>query len=286
MADSQISRHGSIQVPPLVSTGSHSSQQSAHGLSPQGDSQHGSQPGSKDANPQKEADIIAKLKANASSSDLRHLENIPLFRGLSTEDMAALFNHAVIRTYKKNTIVIHEGDFSDSLFVILSGKVRVYLSDEDGKEVDLNILEMGAYFGELAALDSFPRSASVITVAESKFMVISKKEFDICLTKNPQIAVRIIDELTSRFRSMTENVKSLALMDVYGRVARTLINLAAESDEGKLVIQQKLTQQDLANMVGASREMVSRILKDLTRGGYITIKNKYITIEEKLPHAW
>jgi len=258
MVDSSTSRHGKISVPPLVNVGSADSQSA----------------------------IINKLKAKANNDDVHLLENVPLFQGLSKTDMAALSSHAVIRTHKKNTIVIHEGDHSDSLYVILAGRVRIFLSDEDGKEVDLNILCPGEYFGELAALDNFPRSASVITLEECRFTVVSKKEFDSCLTKNPQIAVRIIDELSARFRSMTENVKSLALMDVYGRVARTLINLAAESDDGKLVIKQKLTQQDLANMVGASREMVSRILKDLTKGGYITVKNKYITIQEKLPHAW
>ncbi len=258
MADSQFSRQGKVPVPPLVNVGSSDTH----------------------------LDTIAKLKANANTGDAKCFRNIPLFQGLSDKDMSALSGHAVNRTFKKNTIIIHEGDLSDSLYVILSGRVRIYLSDEEGKEVDLNILGAGEYFGELAALDNFPRSASVITLQESRFMIVSKKEFDSCLTTNPQIAVRIIDELTSRFRSMTDNVKSLALMDVYGRVARTLINLAAESDDGKLVIQQKLTQQDLANMVGASREMVSRILKDLTRGGYITVESKHITIQEKLPHAW
>ena len=257
MADTQIYRHGKIQVPPLVNVGS-------------GD----------------DSATVAKIKANAGADDLQNLEAIPLFNGLSEQDLSALYSHSVSRAYKKNTIIIHEGDQSDSLYVILSGKVRVYLSDDEGKEVDLSILQAGDYFGELAALDNFPRSASIITLQECRFLLVSKKEFDVCLVNNPQIAVHIIHELTSRFRSMTENVKSLALMDVYGRVARTLINLAAESDEGKLVIQQKLTQQDLANMVGASREMVSRILKDLTKGGYITIHNKYITIQEKLPHAW
>lgn len=260
MVDSSTSRHGKISVPPLVNVGS--------------------------ADSQAQAEVINKLKAKAAPDDARFLQKISLFQGLSSHDMAALFSHSVARTHKKNTVVIHEGDNSDSLYVILAGRVRVYLGDEEGKEVDLNILGAGEYFGELAAIDNFPRSASVITLEECRFSVVSKKEFDSCLTKNPQIAVRIIDELSTRFRSMTENVKSLALMDVYGRVARTLINLAAESDEGKLVIKQKLTQQDLANMVGASREMVSRILKDLTRGGYITVKNKYITIQEKLPHAW
>lgn len=214
------------------------------------------------------------------------LDMAPLFHGLPAEDIREISSHAANRSYQKNTIVIHEGDVSDSLYVILSGKVKIFLSDEDGKEVDLNTLGPGEYFGELAAIDESPRCASVITLQNSKFAVISKRDFETCLIKNPEIAVRVIDELTKRFRALTENVKSLALMDVYGRVARTLLNLASKGDDGLMVIKQKLTQRDLANMVGASREMVSRILKDLTRGGYISIKNKNITIQEKLPAAW
>lgn len=214
------------------------------------------------------------------------LSNIPLFTDLDEDAIDKLSQHAVVRSYAKNTIVIQEGDVSDSLFVILTGKVKVFLSDEEGKQVDLNVLGNGDYFGELAALDNSPRCASVMTLDNCKFAVISKADFYKCLRAYPIIAVHLIDELTRRFRDLTENVKSLALMDVYGRVARTLLNLATKGEDGTLVINQKLTQRELANMVGASREMVSRILKDLTTGGYVSIKNKTITIKDKLPPAW
>ncbi len=214
------------------------------------------------------------------------LANISLFKDLSSDMIDFLSSHAVVRSYGRNTIVIQEGDMSDSLYVILTGKVKVFLSDEEGKQVDLNVLEPNDYFGELAALDHSPRCASVITLENSKFAVISKSDFFKCLNSNPQIAVKLIDGLIRRFRDLTENVKSLALMDVYGRVARTLLNMATRAEDGTMVIEQKLTQRELANMVGASREMVSRILKDLTIGGYVTVKNKTITIQEKLPPAW
>lgn len=214
------------------------------------------------------------------------LAHISLFEGLSPEMIDFLSSHAVVRSYGKNTIVIQEGDVSDSLYVILKGRVKVFLSDEEGKQVDLNTLGPGEYFGELAALDHSPRCASIMTLESGKFAVISKEDFYRCLQANPVIAVRLIDGLVRRFRDLTENVKSLALMDVYGRVARTLLNLATRSDDGTMVIEQKLTQRELANMVGASREMVSRILKDLTIGGYVVIKNKTIVIQEKLPPAW
>lgn len=213
------------------------------------------------------------------------LGNVSLFAGLPEQDIAMISNLATTRTYPKNTIIISEGDRSDSLYAVLSGKVKVYLSDDEGKEIILNIQGEGEYFGELALLDDAPRSASVMTLEESRMAVVSKTGFEDCLAKNPEMALRVIRGLSARLRNLTENVKSLALMDVYGRVARTLLDLA-EGEGDMLVINQKLTQRDIANMVGASREMVSRILKDLSTGGYITIKNKTITINEKLPPGW
>lgn len=214
------------------------------------------------------------------------LAEIPLFSSLNTEALASLARRGFVRTFPRNTIIIHEGDQTDSLHVILSGRVKVFLSDEDGRQVDLGQLGRGEYFGELAAMDDAPRSASVQTLELTRCMVISKEAFYESLKENPAMAVLLIDELSRRFRGLTANVKSLALLDVYGRVARTLLNLATEQEDGTMVVPRKMTQQELANMVGASREMVSRILKDLSTGGYVTIRNKTITIQEKLPPAW
>lgn len=217
--------------------------------------------------------------------DTTNLKSISLFSDLPDEDLQAISNLAVTRVYPKNTLIICEGDRSDSLYVVLSGKVKVYLNDEEGKEVTLNMQTAGEYFGELAMLDDAPRSASVVTMEETRLAVVSKSAFDECLENNPKIALTVIRGLARRLRELTENVRSLALMDVYGRVAHTLLDLAEERD-GKLVVTQRLTQRDIASMVGASREMVSRILRDLTVGGYITSKNKIITINERLPSAW
>ena len=209
------------------------------------------------------------------------LSKIDLFADMPEEDLQAVSNLAATRTYPKNTIIISEGDDSDSLYCVLSGKVKVYLSDDDGREIIINILGEGEYFGELALLDDAPRSASVMTLEETKLAVISKSAFENCLSKNPQLALHIIRELSKRMRNLTQNVKSLALMDVYGRVARTLLDMAEPTGD-KLEIRQKLTQRDIASMVGASREMVSRILKDLSTGGYITIQNKFKTMIYKI----
>ncbi|VAW97414.1 cAMP-binding proteins - catabolite gene activator and regulatory subunit of cAMP-dependent protein kinases [hydrothermal vent metagenome] len=214
-----------------------------------------------------------------------NIKSISLFEELPDEDLQAISELAVTRQYPKNTLVMCEGDRSDSLYIVLSGKVKVFLNDEEGKEVTLNIQGEGEYFGELAMLDNAPRSASVMTLEKTRLAVVSKSAFDECLECNPKIALTVIQGLARRLRELTENVRSLALMDVYGRVAHTLLDLAEEKD-GKLVVTQRLTQRDIASMVGASREMVSRILRDLTVGGYITSKNKIITINERLPSAW
>ena len=213
------------------------------------------------------------------------LDRVHLFSDLAPSDTRLLTEHSSTRTYPAHAVLINEGDQTDSLYVILEGKAKVFVSDENGKEAILNILSAGEYFGELALVDDAPRSASVMTMEPTKVMVVSKADFKSCLAKNPEMAFNLIQALTKQVRSLTENVKSLALMDVYGRIAHTLLDLASESD-GKLVIEQKLTHQDIANMVGSSREMVSRILKDLSNGGYISVKNKNITINEQFPAGW
>ena len=213
------------------------------------------------------------------------LDKISLFSELSASDLEAVKKLAVTRNFPKNTMILCEGDQSASLYVILSGKVKVFLSDEEGKEVTLNVQGEDEYFGELALLDSAPRSASVVTLEKTRLAVISKASFEECMEKNPGISLKVSRGLARRLRELSENVRSLALMDVYGRVAHTLLDMSEEHD-GKKIIPQKLTQREIASMVGASREMVSRILRDLSIGGYITIEKKIITINERLPAAW
>ncbi len=213
------------------------------------------------------------------------LTDISFFSDLDESLLTELQVHASKRTYPKNTIIINEGDNTDSLYFIESGKVKVYLSDENGKEIMVNCHKAGEYFGELALIDDSKRSASVMTTEKSTFKIIAKVEFEHFLEKHPAVALNLIKVLTQRIRNLTENVRSLALMDVYGRVAKTLISLS-ETDGEKQIIKDKLTQQDIANRVGASREMVARILKDLTFGGYISNIDRRIVINEKLPEHY
>ena len=206
------------------------------------------------------------------------------FQGLKESDLRAISARAVTRSFAKNTVVVTEGDRSDSLYIILSGKVKFYVSDEQGKEIVLSEAGPGEYFGEIS-LDEGPRSASVMTLAPTRFSIVPHADFRDFLVKSPEFAFNLIGKLIHRVRVLTDNVKSLALMDVYGRVARMLLELATER-EGVLAIEDKPTQQDMANRVGASREMISKILKDLEAGAYIKVEAKRIVIVRALPRGW
>lgn len=198
--------------------------------------------------------------------------------------MRALSAHASAQTFPKNAVIVNEGDRSDSIFIIVAGRVKVFLHGKDGREVVLNIHGPGEYFGEMV-LDEGPRSASVMTLETSKFLVIPKADFRRFLSANPDFAMKLITRLMHRVRALTENVGSLALLDVYGRVARLLLELAVEQED-RLVVAEKLSQRDIADRVGASREMISRIFKDLVAGGYIHLENKQIVIAKVLPPRW
>lgn len=218
--------------------------------------------------------------------EIPRLQQVELFSGLDEAALNLIAQRVVNRSFPANTIVIHEGDEALSLYLIVSGAVKVFLSDDNGKQIVVSSQREGEYFGELALLDDAPRSASVMTTEKSTFMVLNKHDFDHLLEEQPAIALPIMRQLARRVRLLSENVKSLALLDVYGRLARTLLMLAEPAEDGRLAVREKLTQQELANRIGASREMVARILKDLTTGGYISIDNKRITINEKLPAAY
>ena len=213
------------------------------------------------------------------------LEDVAIFSGLRQDDLELLEHHMVTRSFQKNTIIINEGDEASSFFIIIKGAVKVFLSNEEGKEIIINAQGAGDHFGELALLDDAPRSASVITTEKSTIGVIAKEDFHKVLAKNTDLSRNLIRELTRRVRLLSDNVRSLALMDVYGRVAKILLGMAQEED-GIMVINKRPTQQDIANHIGASREMVARILKDLTTGNYITIDGRRLIINEKLPDAY
>jgi CRP/FNR family cyclic AMP-dependent transcriptional regulator len=206
-------------------------------------------------------------------------------QSISDPFVRALAGLGRLRTYPKNTVFITEGDSSDSVFVVLSGRVKVFISDTEGHEMILDTQGPGEYVGEMA-LDGKPRSASVMTLEPTTFSVVGRDPVREAIRHNPDFALDMISRIIDRARIATNSVKDLALLDVYGRVARLLLNMAVEAADGKLQIPEKITQQEIAERVGASRDMVSRIFRDLTAGGYIKVENRIVTINKKPPARW
>ena len=206
------------------------------------------------------------------------------FANLDESALRALAPHGVVRSFAKNTVVVNEGDETDSLYILLSGRVKAYVSEEDGREVVLSTVGVGDYFGELV-LDGGPRSASVMTLEPCRFFVIPRGDIEGLLDRNPVFARHLIRMLIAKVRSLTQKVLDLALKDVYGRFVK-FIDENAIDQQGVRVVPERLTQHDIAARIGGSREMVNRIVKDLTAGGYISVDAKHITVHKRLPPHW
>ena len=188
------------------------------------------------------------------------------------------------RTYKARATLINEGDTTDSLFILLSGRVKVYVSSDDGRDMVLAELGPGEYFGELS-LSGEKRSASVQALEPCSCCVVQGGQLRQFLVEHPDFALHLTRKMAHMVRRLTEQVKSLALQDVYGRVVRALTELS-DPVGNERVLRHKLTQQEIAERVGSSREMVNRVMKDLVTGGYVTLRDGLHVIHGKLPHAW
>jgi len=193
----------------------------------------------------------------------------------------ALFHSAAAKAYPKNALIFCEGNRSaDSVYMIEAGRVKLFLSNSDGKEIDIDVLAPGEIFGD-TELDCGPRSISAMTVEPSKLLVIRQSEFRQFVEDDPQYAMDLVLKLMSRNRELLKTVKSLALMDVSDRVALLLLKMATE-ENGKLIINEKVSKRNIANRVGATREMASRVFRELIASGYIELENKKITISKKM----
>lgn len=208
-------------------------------------------------------------------------QNLVPFLHLDEGALKELISQGVVRTHPKSSIVIHAGDISDSLYVILSGRVKVFMSDENGKEFVLSTIGPGDYFGEVA-LDGGPRSASIMTQEACRFFVIPKVEVKTLIERHPDFARNLIGRLISKVRNLSDSVHNLALMSVYCRLLRFIDEQAVRCEDGRRATE-RLTQQEIADRVGASREMVSRLVTDLTNCGYISVENKRVVVHRKLP---
>jgi len=209
------------------------------------------------------------------------LKTFPLFHGLSDETLATVARSAMMRRIPRGQNVVHAGDRSDFVYFVLTGSLKVIVSDEDGREVILSILGQGELFGEMGMFGEQPRSASVVAVMPSDLVMIAKQDFRAILQDNFEVAWRIMANLADRLRNADRKIESLALMDVYGRVARLLLEMSEEVG-GKSVVVRKITKQDIAKMIGASREMVSRVMKDLGAQGLIEETDHGIVLREPL----
>jgi len=224
------------------------------------------------------------MSSTLTQTDLHAVAQVPLLEGLTAEEMEALIGRALVRRYSPRTVLMEKGDAASTLYVILQGRVRIYARGDDDKEVTLNELGEGEYFGELALLDDTTRSASAMTLADTRLLAISKPAFSHFIATTPDAVLRIIHDLTQKVRSLTLDVERLALRDVYGRLVDVL-NQRAQEEDGRLVTD-AITQKELAQLIGASREMVSRIFKDLKAGDYISLDGKRVVLHKKLPDRW
>jgi CRP/FNR family transcriptional regulator, cyclic AMP receptor protein len=206
------------------------------------------------------------------------------FAPLQPETLRAIAATGVVRSFPRNTVLINEGDLGDALYVILSGRVKVFSSNEAGREFVIDFHKAGEYVGEMT-LDGEPRSASVMTVESTTCAVVNRTQFRDFILAHPDFAMHLIERLIHRVRVTTGNLKSLALSDVYGRLVR-LLNALAKDVDGRQVVPEKLTQQEIADRVGASRDMIGKLLKDLVAGGYLGVEERTISILKKLPTGW
>ena len=209
------------------------------------------------------------------------LRNVPLFANLEEQQLGVLARAIVRKNVARNAKVIGAGDPTDSLYIVINGRLKVLMSDEQGREVILSILGPGEFFGEMGLLDDSPRSASVVTLEACELLTISKTDFKRSLADNFELSLMVMRGLVKRLREADRKIGSLALMDVYGRVARLLLEMAEDIDGEKVVVK-KLSKKDIAKMVGASREMVSRVMKDLQLGGYIEVRGRSIALRSNI----
>lgn len=203
---------------------------------------------------------------------------------LNDQVLQAMAARGGVKTFPAQSVLINEEDESDSIFILLKGKVKIYGAGPNGREVVYTTLGAGEYFGEMT-LDGGPRSASVMTLEPTTCVVVPGANVRDFLGSHPDFALHLIRKLIALVRRSTDTVKSLALDDVYTRIKKLLLEMAVTEGE-RQVVPDRLTQQDIADRVGSSREMVSRIFKQLTIGGYVATEGKRIVLLKKLPARW
>ena len=206
------------------------------------------------------------------------LKRVPLFADLSEADLTRFGEVTREREYPKNSVILFEDDPGDALYIVSTGQVKVVLIGEDGREVILSVLGDGDFFGEMSLIDDEPRSAHVIAMRDSHLLVLRRDDFQLQLEQHPKVALELLRVLVQRLRRADEKIGGLVLLDVNGRVAQLLLDLAEESGGPKIT--RKLTHQTIAQMIGSSRETVSRAMRELVDRGLIDVSRREITIKD------
>ena len=209
------------------------------------------------------------------------LKSVPLFASFPDEQLRTLVTVVTRRSAPRASVIMAAGDAIDSLYIVISGRLKVMMGDADGKEVILSLIGPGEFFGEMGLIDDAPRSASVVTIEPCELLSVSKRDFKKCLAENFEMATAVMRSLVRRLREADRKIGSLALLDVYGRVARLLLDMS-EDVNGQKMVTKRLPKQDIAKMIGASREMVSRVMKDLQMGGYIEMRGSTIVLRDTI----
>ncbi len=207
------------------------------------------------------------------------LATVPLFKSLDSAELAKFAELVREKSYPKGSVILFEDDPGDSLFVVRDGRVKVVLVAEDGREVILGILGVGAHFGELALIDDQPRSAHVIAMEESSLLVLRREDFRKRVEASPAVAWSLLTELSRRLRRADDKIGSLVLLDVPGRIARMLLDTADEG--GNPMIEKPLTHQTIAHVIGASRETVSRAMREFQDSGWISTERRRIRLTDR-----
>ncbi|SFU59510.1 transcriptional regulator, Crp/Fnr family [Polaromonas sp. YR568] len=216
-------------------------------------------------------------------SNLELIRRVPLFSVLTASQAASVADTVVKRRFKRGEPIVEQGKKSNALSIILTGRARVITTDSRGREVILATMHPGDYVGEMSLIDNEPHSATVRAEIQTDALILGRLEFARCLPENSSMAYAVLKGLVQRLRHADRQIESLALMDVYGRVARALLEFASEDGTGAAVIRDKVSRQDLAKMVGASREMVSRVMKDLEERGFIETRDDgSVLVKERL----
>jgi len=219
----------------------------------------------------------------AMLSNLDLIRRVPLFSLLTTDQAQSIADSVVKRRFKRGEVIVEQGTKSNALFILLNGRARVLTADTRGREVILAVLQPGDYVGEMSLIDHEPHSATVRAEVQTDMLVLGRNEFARCLPESSSLSYAILRGLVGRLRNADRQIESLALLDVYGRVARTLLDMS-EEEKGIRIIRGKVSRQDMAKVVGASREMVSRVMKDLEDRGVIeTLENGSVVLKQRLP---